>query len=119
MPPHPKKFANHWHGSQPTGKLARLGTPAIRQRTTARHYALASVGPSTLAAEVAGRREFFNGPHVVERTAFEWLLRNNLIQIATPSRPGGAQPVLLTGRGREVLAAWNEQHGEISFPDTW
>lgn len=121
MPPHGKKRANYLHGSHPVqvgrDKVVRLGTPAIRQHTGTRHYALASIGPTALAAELNGRREFFNGPHFVDATAFDWMLRNLLIELRPAERPGGAQQVVRTERGDEVLAAWNEKYGEIDIEE--
>jgi len=119
MPPHGKKFANHWHGSQPVQDrrqpVSKLGKPALKQRTLARHEALASVGPMTMATGLLDNVQVFNGQHFVDDLAFGWLLRNKLIELLPAERPGGARKVERTELGDRVLAAWNEKYGLIDL----
>jgi len=116
MPPHGKKFANHWHGSQPVrdrrNPVTKLGTPAARQHTASRHETLASIGPRTYAATFGDQIEYVNGDRYVNPAAYAWARRNRLIELTDPERPGGAQKVQRTELGDQVLAAWNAVRGE-------
>lgn len=119
MPPHGKKFANYLHGSYPvqgrSNAVSELGKPALKQRTLARHEALASVGPMTMATGLLDSIQIFNGQHFVDDLAFGWLLRNKLVERLPAERPGGARKVERTACGDEVLAAWNEKYGPIDL----
>lgn len=115
MPPHPKKFANYWHGSYPvqvkgnTG--GRLGTPITKQHTAERHYVLATVGVYTF---VTADGEYINTPFFADKQAYQWAAKNKLIERdMTLGRNQRSWPVQLTEDGKRVLAHWNAEHGEI------
>lgn len=94
----------HFDGGRPDIKhpVTKLGKSAVKQRTPARHEALAAVGPTTLALPGGG---YLEG----DDRALDWLSGNGLIGLLPPSRPGGARPVERTAEGERVLAVWNER----------
>lgn len=121
MPPHGKKFANHWHGSHPVQNRAkavsRIGRPAVKQYTKDRHYALATVG--VVNAYVTADGDYNNTLYFADSRAYAWMEDNNLVDRAPATRPGGAQALHRNADGQRVLAAWNAEHGEVDTSNHW
>lgn len=118
MPPHGKKFANHWHGSHPvqtdSRSGGRIGVPLAKQYTRERHYALATIGEHTF---VTADGEYFNTPYFTNTAAFVWAAKNKLIKRdMLLGRNRRSWPVERTEEGDRVLARWNAEHGEV---DIW
>lgn len=115
MPPHGKKFANHWHGSYPVQSRGsgRIGRPLSKQYTPERHYMLASIGCHTF---VTATGEYFNTPYFTNTQAFTWAAKNKLIKRdMLLGRNRRSWPVERTEEGERMLARWNAEHGEIDI----